>query len=761
MANLTMKTTKMILGFCLGLFCASPCSAQIMTTVAGNGVQGFSGDGGPAAAASLSGPYGVAVDAAGNIYIADSIYNCVRKVAAGTGVISTFAGTCGSPGGYYGDGGPATQAEMKFPFNLTLDAAGNLYITEHDNHVVRKVDTAGIITTIAGDGAPCVGPSPCGDGGPATLARLHTPTGIAVDTAGNVYVADGYNHCIRKVNSAGGINTIAGDPNHFSWGNAGDGGPAQAALLHTPYGLAFDGSGNLYYVDFYFHVVRKIAAAGGQVTGASTISRVAGIYSTAPGFSGDGGPATLAKMDTPSGLTVDATGNIYISDRVNRRLRKVDTSNIISTVSGNGIGGSSGDNGPAVLAQVHDPSQLTTDACGNLYIADYGAYRVRKISGGAVPAFNPTITSATPVCAGKKISAKGLYAGTIPPDSYSWQLQSCTPAGVPTGAYDSGVLTSPGAPPATAFSFPNTANLACNQHYLITLTLKKNCPAPTTAQITKQVFVKCGPTPAISGATTICNGGSTTLCSSYQNNSQYAAQWTYQTGGIINDMQGQCITVSPTTNTTYNLSVTDNATGCTGSTSANVVVAKNNPAFTYQTNYTSPNNYFTVSATPAAPYTNGVAGFGDLWVIEQLDASGNTIPGTNTSTGTPQSPTCWWIYPSTNTFPGFDGTKSSGVNNVTCPTPSPGKFANGGRYRITHGTWNQFCPWAQASHVVTVGGNRIRGAAREEEVNAPDYRHLKPSVRPLSRFEFPAPFNWPFSFLLGQQGEDAGQCSQD
>ena len=364
------------------------------------------------------------------------------------------------------------------------------------------------------------------------------------------------------------------------------------------------------------------------------------------------------------------------------------------------------------MAKIHDTWQLATDSCGNLYIADSSAHRIRRVANGAVPIFNPSITSTTSVCSGNNISATGNYSGTIPPDSYAWQLQSCTPGGVPTSAYNSGVLTYSGAPSSSPFSFPATANLACNQHYLITFTVQENCPVPTTAQITKQIFIKCKPTPVVTGDTTICKGGSTTLCANYQHNSQYTVQWFYQTGGVLNDVEAQCLTVSPTTNTTYNLSVTDNATGCTGTASATVSVAKISADFTYQTNYTSPNNYFTVSATPVVPYTSGIAGFGDLWIVEQIDALGTTIPGTQTSTGTNPNPNCWWIYPATNTFDGFDGTKSGGINNVSCSVPSPGKFLNGARYRITHGVWSSECPWSQTSRTITVSGNRKIGGIK-------------------------------------------------
>lgn len=740
-----MKTTKLILVLCLLYLSASISNAQTIITVAGNGTSGYSGDNGPATLAQLFSPKGVAVDPAGNIYIADFANNCVRKVSIGTGFITTFAGMCGSMGAYGGDTLPATQANLNQPFNLALDASGsNLYITDRSNHVVRKVNiNSTIITTVAGTGSQCPGMSACGDGGQATLAlaTLDSPTGLAVDTAGNIYIGDQANFCIRKVTTSGIISTIAGDPNHYipvtSNGNEGDGGPAKSSFLSSPDALALDANGNLYIADFNDQVIRKITACSGQINGTCLISRIAGYYGI-HGSSGDGGPAISAKLDMPSGLGVDVLNNkIYVSDKDNRRVRVIDSAGFINPFAGTGFQGNTGDNGAATLARLADTYQLAVDSCGNVYIADAVANVIRKVLKGTTPVLNPTITSTTPVCSGGNISATGHYSGTIPPDSYSWQLQSCTSAGIATSAYNSGVLNYSGIP-SGAFSFPNTSTLACNQYYLITFTVKKTCPSPTTATATKIIYINCKPAPVISGNTTICYRGSTTLCANYQNNSQYTVEWFYHVGTMAMDVDAQCITVSPTANTTYTLSVTDNVTGCRGTVSIPVTVARNNPDFTYQTSYTSPNNYFTVSATPVTPYTNGVAGFGDLWVVAQLDALGNIIPGTDTSTtstGIPQNPTCWWVYPAPNTFKGFDGTNTIKIDDVTClpiPIPSQGKFVNGGTYRITHGIWNNFCPWAQTSHTVTVTGNRIANKLTSEEstshANVPDYSHLKPTA---------------------------------
>ena len=275
-----------------------------ITTVAGNGVGGYSGDGGPATAASLDRPPGVALDAAGNLYIADYWNNRIRKVAPG-GTITTVAGN--GVGGYSGDGGPATAASLAYPAGVVVDAAGNLYIADHDNARIRKVTPGGTITTVAGNGVHGYS----GDGGPATAASLSYPKGVAVDAAGNLYIADMYNYRIRKVTPAGVITTAAGNGVQ---GYSGDGGPATAASLNYQTGVAVDAAGNLYSAGWTDYRIRKVTPGG-------TISTVAG--NGVQGYSGDGGPATAASLNWPYGVNVDAAGNLYIADEANHRIRKV------------------------------------------------------------------------------------------------------------------------------------------------------------------------------------------------------------------------------------------------------------------------------------------------------------------------------------------------------------------------------------------------------------------------------------------------------
>jgi trimeric autotransporter adhesin len=335
-----------------------------ITTVAGNGTTGFSGDGGPATNAQLDQPYAVAVDGTGDIFIADAYNGKVRKVSS-QGVITTVAGSQMSV--EPGDGVLATVgAGYIFARGVTLDSSGNLYIADGTRGRIRKVVPDGIISTVAGNGQfDDIGPY-SGDHGPATNAQLSLPAGIAADAAGNVYIADRVNNVIRRVTSGGIITTIAGNG---ILGYSGDGGIATAAELYPPYGVAVDASGNLYEADSG-NFIRKISTNGIITTVAGT-----GIF----GYSGDGGIATNAQLNLPSGIAVDVRGNLYIADTDNNRIRKVDTSGIISTIAGNGVAGYSGDGGLATSAELAEPGGIAVDEAGNVYIADTGNNLIRRI----------------------------------------------------------------------------------------------------------------------------------------------------------------------------------------------------------------------------------------------------------------------------------------------------------------------------------------------------------------------------------------------
>ena len=333
---------------------------QIITTVAGGGA----GDGGFASQASFEFPAGVFVDGAGHLYIADSGNHRIRRIDAVTGIVTIVAGM--GQAGFSGDGGPATQAGLSFPRGVSVDGSGHLYIADHDNNRIRRVDAVtGVITTVAGTGQEGVS----GDGGPATQARLAGPQGVSVDGAGTLYIADSYNHRIRRVDATTGIiTTVAGD-------FLGDGGPAIQAYLRSP-NLSVDGAGNLYIGDVGNNRIRRVDGVTGIIT------TVAGTGED--GFSGDGGPATQARLSRPS-VFVDGSGHLYITG--NNRIRRVDaTTGIITTLAGTGSsdwgnGGFSGDGGPATQARLFEPSGVFVDGAGHLYFADMFNSRVRRVDG--------------------------------------------------------------------------------------------------------------------------------------------------------------------------------------------------------------------------------------------------------------------------------------------------------------------------------------------------------------------------------------------
>jgi len=352
----------------------SLCHSQIITTFAGGGDSNIPGDGGPANQGSLNEPRNVAFDALGNLYIADYMNHRIRRVSS-TGIISTVAGT-GTPDST-GDGGLAINAAIRLPVGIAIDNAGNLYFSENVTHKIRRIDPAGIITTIAGTGTPGFS----GDGGPAAKAQLYGASGLATDASGNLYVADTNNQRVRKIDTTGIISTVAGNP---TGGVYGDGGLATATRLSSPAAVALDAGGNLYIAEG--NRIRKVNSAG-------IISTIAG--TNAADATGDGGPAISATLASPYGVIVDASGNIYIGDSFNNRIRKVDTSGIITTIAG-GHFGAIGDGGPAVDASLALPGGMAFDSAGNLYFADTNHDLVRKISGlGAGPVITSVLNGAS------------------------------------------------------------------------------------------------------------------------------------------------------------------------------------------------------------------------------------------------------------------------------------------------------------------------------------------------------------------------------
>jgi sugar lactone lactonase YvrE len=364
-----------------------------ISTIAGTDTCFYSGDGGPATSADLNNPSGVALDKSGNIFIADTNNCLIRKISASTGIISTVAGTlpeltgelhCG----YSGDGGSATNAKLGFPNGLAIDGSGNIIIADTTNCAVRKVSTSsGMISTVAGS-ASC---GYSGDGAAATSAQIGQTFGVAVDASGNVEIADTANCVIRKVSaSSGDISTVAGDVS-LGCGYSGDGSSATGAQLNQPYGVAVDGSGDIFVADYDNSVIRKVSASSGKISTFAGVS-VPNPYQSGQlvgfaGYSGDGYLATDGQLgflnDTPYGATLvtDHDGNIFIADTANHAIREVSASTgIMTTVAGTGVAGYSGDGGPATSAMLFFPRDVAVDDSGNIYIMDSGNCLVRKIT---------------------------------------------------------------------------------------------------------------------------------------------------------------------------------------------------------------------------------------------------------------------------------------------------------------------------------------------------------------------------------------------
>ncbi len=351
---------------------------------AGNGIAGFSGDGGPATDAQLNRPTDVFKDGKGNVYIADRSNNRIRKVNT-SGIISTIAGN-GLPA-LSGDGGPATAASLNAPKRVVVDRAGKIYIADQHNNVIRMIDTAGIIHTIAGTGIAGFS----GDGGPATLAQLDTPTGVAVDLAGNIFISDSVYSRIRKIDPSGIISTYAGGG---TVGFTADGVPATSVSLCTMRYVSTGNDGTVYFTNQNcWHFLR--------ITTDGKLYNVAG--NALPSYSGDGGPADSADVEGPFGICPDNRGNVYLTPCGNKRVRRVNAQNIITTIAGTGTAGYSGDGGPAVLAVVSSSIYgIYADSIGNIYFADMGNNVVRSLT---VPTYTDTI------CQGESITLHSSTGG--------------------------------------------------------------------------------------------------------------------------------------------------------------------------------------------------------------------------------------------------------------------------------------------------------------------------------------------------------------
>lgn len=343
-----------------------------LTVVAGNGSMGYSGDGGPATSAALNRPEGVFVDGSGNIFIADTDNNVVREVVASTGNIQTVAGN-GTPG-YSGDGSAATAAQLSDPYGVFVDASGNIFIADTDNNVIREVVASSLnIQTVVGNGTGGYG----GDGATAALAELDMPEGVFVDASGNIFVADTDNSVIREVTASNGqIQTVAGTYYAFAdtCNDSGDGGTATSAYLCLPSSVFVDSSANLFIADTLNQAIREVSSG--------TITTVAGTLGTS-GYTGNGAAATGAELNYPGGVVVDSAGDIYIADTDNYLVREVTASNgFIQNFAGNNTLAYSGDGGPALDASLNSPGGVSVDSAGNIYITDTDNSVIRVFNPG-------------------------------------------------------------------------------------------------------------------------------------------------------------------------------------------------------------------------------------------------------------------------------------------------------------------------------------------------------------------------------------------
>ena len=523
-------------------------NAQNITTVAGNGVGTFAGDGGLATAASLSISWGVAFDSAGNIYIGDGNNARIRKVNT-AGTISTIAGN--GVTGYGGDAGPAISGKLNFPSGVEADTFGNIYIADANNHRIRKVNNAGIITTIAGTGVSGFS----GDGGPATAAQIVFSDGICADQYGNVFIPDPSNHRIRKINTAGIITTYAGTG---AAGSGGDGGMATAATVDWPSDMDVDLAGNLYFTDYNRNVARKITPAG-------IITTIAG--TGVAGFSGDNGPATAGKLNGPVGIDIDECDNIYIGDRTNNRVRMISNTGIITTIAGNGGMGFAGDGGPATAAQLNYPHAV----CRNknyVYFIDRGNYRLRKVQmTNAIPAFTGGISDTISGCGGTALSlttALSVYDSNFY-QRLTWTLLSAPLHGVITGLPATGAANGAATSPTGIYYTGTTGYFGTDSFRVVV----SDCFSADTITIYVLFSNITGPIGAITGPSTLCIGSSISL-----NDTSSGGTWSLSNSNASISTGGIVTGITTGTDTAY-YTIT---TGCGTSTASFVFTITAPPA---------------------------------------------------------------------------------------------------------------------------------------------------------------------------------------
>lgn len=525
------------------LLISGALKAQVINNFAGTPTGGFSGDGGFATSAQFNTPNDVAIDASGNVFIADAMNHRIRKVNP-AGIVTTIAGT-GVPG-FSGDGGLATAAQLNTPYAVDIDATGNIYISDFSNNRIRKINAAGIITTIAGTGVSAFG----GDGGAATSAQISNPHGVTFDGTGNMFIVDVSNQRIRKVNLSGIISTFVGT-GAATYG--GDGGPAINAQISNPTGITFDIAGNLFIADYNNKRIRKVNTGG-------IISTFAG--TGVAGFSGDGGLATSAQLNLPANVGFDPSGNLYITDHANCRIRKVNVSGIISTIAGTGAIGSTGDGGPAISALLNYPVGICVDASGTIYFADRNNQRIRKIN-CTIPAapINTTPLANQNICVFNTSTLVASSPGTI-----NWFASPSSTTILSTG---------------TNYLTP-TLSVGTYTYYAEAQTCATSA---TRTAIT--ITVNALPVVSVNSGS-ICTGNSFTIIPSGANT------YTFQGGNAV---------VTPTTNASYTV-IGTSSVGCLSSPAAISNITVNAlPTITANNGTICLGNSFTINPNGGVSYT--------------------------------------------------------------------------------------------------------------------------------------------------------------
>jgi hypothetical protein len=431
---------------------------------AANGAQDFTGTNGPATKSQLNVPNFAMTDGAGNVFIADANNNVIYEIVAATGILKIVAGTGVS--GHTGDGGQATSAELAQPFSVVVDGSSNLFIADTGNSVIREVVAAtGIIKTVAGNASAACNFT-LGDGGSATSASLCFPTFAALDSHGNIFIADESYSLIREVVAAtGNIQTVAGSilglGQGLNFGYSGDGGPATSALLNAPNGVFVDSSGNVFIADQLNNVIREVAASTGIIT------TVAGDTTGAAGFSGDGGPAVGAQMNFPETVWGDNSGNFYVADFFNNAIRKFTLGGNMQTIAGNRVTGFSGDGGPATSAELDGPDGAFVEPNGSVLIADIHNGRIRIVGAATSTTLS---ASPNPSLEGQPVS----LTATVTP----------TGGGTPTGSVqflDNAIAIGTGSVNASGKATLITSTLALGAHSLTAQYLGTNFPSSVSS----------------------------------------------------------------------------------------------------------------------------------------------------------------------------------------------------------------------------------------------------------------------------------------